>query len=205
MTSDVGRRRLAGIERDTVRPSLLVLALAVVMSALLPWINSKAPYRHPIHRGEIAEIAGGITLVPAAGWDLASGALLGKTRSQVGDTATTELVNGAVRVYVQAAPFAATPSALLQRVKTISAELDHTRGSGSATRTYSVRTRQGGVGVGQDLVGVSRQGSVVAFVFRSRGRTAREGVEIVASGPKGLMSRHRDDIVAMIRSVAATS
>ncbi len=149
--------------------------------------------------------AGRITLVPAAGWDLATGALVGHARSPVGDTATTELVDGSVDFEVQAAPFAGTPSALLRRVKQISAELNHARGSGAATRSYIVRTRQGAVGVGQDFVGVSRQGSVVAFVFRLRGQTTGEGVEIVASGPKGAISRGRDDIVAMIRSVRTTS
>lgn len=198
-------RRFAGIDRGTVAPSLLVLGLAVLMSVVLPSINRDAPYRHPVRRGELAELAGGITLVPTAGWDLAKGALVGHTRSLVGDTATTELVDGGVRFDVQAAPFAATPSALLRRVKEISAGLNQARGSGAATPVYTVRTRQGAVGVGQDFVGVSRQGSVVAFVFRLRGQTTGEGVEIVASGPKGPIARRRDDIVAMIRSVRTTS
>jgi hypothetical protein len=199
------RRRFAGIDRRTVAPSLLVLGLAVLMSIVLPSINRDVAYRHPVRRGELAELAAGITLVPTAGWDLATGALAGHTRSPVGTTATTELVDGGVKFDVQAAPFAATPSALLRRVKEISGGLNHARGSGADTPTYTVRTRQGAVGVGQDLVGVSRQGSVVAFVFRLRGQTTGEGVEIVASGPKGPISRRRDDIVAMIRSIRTTS
>ena len=198
------RRRFAGIDRGTVAPSLLVLGLAVLMSVVLPSINRGVPYRHPVRKGELAELAGGVTLVPTAGWDLATGALAVHTRSPVGNTATTELVDGGVKFDVQAAPFAATPSALLARVKTISAELDHALGSGAATHTYTVRTRQGAVGVGQDFVGVSRQGAVVAFVLRLRGQTTGEGVEIVASGPKGPISHRRDDIVAMIRSIRAT-
>jgi hypothetical protein len=198
-------RRFAGIDRGTVAPSLSVLALAVLMSVVLPSINRHAQYRHPVRRGEVAELAAGITLVPTAGWDLATGALAGHTRSRVGNTAATELVNGAVRLDVQAAPFAATPSALLKEVKGISAKLHHARGSGDTTPMYMVRTRQGAVGVGQDLVGVSRQGSVVAFVFRIRGQPTGEGVEIVASGPKGQISRARDDIVTMIRSIRTTS
>ena len=58
----------------------------------------------------------------------------------------------------------------------------------AATRRYPVTTRQGVAGVAEDFVGTSRQGSVVAFVFRSRGQATREGVEIVVSGPKGAMS-----------------
>lgn len=201
---ETGRRRYAGIDRQTVRPSLLVLGLAVLMSVVLPLINSNTSYRHPVRTGELAELAGGITLVPAAGWDLATGALAGRTRSPVGNTATTELGDGGVKFGVQAAPFAATPSALLRRVRKISSQLNHTRGRGTATHVYTVRTRQGAVGVGQDFAGVSRQGSVIAFVFRLRGQTTGEGVEIVVSGPNGQLSRARDDIVAMIRSIRTT-
>lgn len=200
-----GRRGFAGFDRGTVAPSLLVLGLAVLMSVVLPSINRDARYRHPVRRGELAELAAGITLVPPAGWDLAMGALVGHTRSVVGNTATTELVDGGVKFRVQAASFAGTPSALLRRVRKISAELNHARGSSATTPTYTLRTRQGAIGVGQDLVGVSRQGSVVAFVFRLRGQTTGEGLEIVASGPKGPISRRRDDIVAMIRSIRTTS
>jgi hypothetical protein len=64
------------------------------------------------------------------------------------------------------------------------------------------------VGVAEDFASVARQGSVVAFVFnsggpstRSQGQSTGEGVEIVAAGPTGAISRRRDDIVAMIRSI----
>ena len=147
--------------------------------------------------------------MPTPGWDLASGALVGDTRSPVGSTATTQLVDGSVSLEVRAAPFEGTPSALLTRVNEINDDLDHARGSVAATTgRYVVTTRQGVVGVAEDFVGVDKQGSIVAFVFPPRtqstgshGQSTREGVEIVVSGPKGSMSRRRDDIVAMIRSI----
>jgi hypothetical protein len=204
-TGESQRGRCAGLDRATVKPSLLVLALAVLMSVVLPSIDRAAPYRHPIHRGDTAEVADGITFVPTAGWDLATGALVGHTRSLLGNTATTELVDGSVNLDVQAAPFTGTPSALLERVRKISAQLNHTRGSGTATPSYTVTTRQGAIGVGQDFVGISRQGSVVAFVFRLRGQNTGEGVEVVVSGPNGTISRRRDDVIAMIRSIRTAS
>jgi hypothetical protein len=207
MTSDA--LRSAGIDPRTVKPALLVLALAVLMSVVLPSIDRDTPYRDAIHKGDVAEIADGITLVPTASWDLASGALAGHTRSPVGSTATTELVDGSVDFDVQAAPFAGTPSALLRQINKINADLEQARGRAAATSDrYAVTTRHGVVGVAEDFVGVDRQGSIVAFVFPPRtqstgshGQSTREGVEIVVSGPKGSMSRRRDDIVAMIRSI----
>jgi hypothetical protein len=199
-----------GIDRQTVGPALVVLGLAVVMGVVLPSINSETAYRDQAHRGDIAEIADGITLVPASGWDLARGALLGETRSPVGTTATTELVDGSVTFYVQAAPFDGTPLALLARINKINADLHHARGRAAGTTgRYEVTTHQGGVvGVAEDFVGVARQGSVVAFVFESPAQSSnspREGVEIVAAGPTGAISRRRDDIVAMIRSIRTAS
>jgi hypothetical protein len=205
-TSDA--RRSAGIDRRTVGPALLVLALAVLMSVVLPSIESATPYRDQVDKGDVAEIADGFTLVPATGWDLATGALVGHTRSPVGTTATTEVVDGSVELQVETAPFDGTPSALLTRVNKIDADLERLQGSAAATtRRYAVRTRQGAVGVAEDYVGVHKQGTIVAFVFRSReqstssqGEATREGVVVVAAGPKGPISRRRDDIVDMIRS-----
>lgn len=200
-------RRSAGIDRQTVKPALLVLALAVLMSVVLPWINRTTPYRHALHRGDIVELADGITLVPAASWDLSTGALVGHARSDVGSTATTMLVDGGVNFDVQTAPFTGTPAALLGRVNQISDELHHARGSAAATsHDYPVTTSQGIEGVGEDFVGVDDQGSVVAFVTRSAARSAQgqatsEGTEVVVSGPKGTITRRRGEIVAMIRSI----
>ena len=210
-TSDA--HRSGGIDRRTVGPALLVLALALLMSVVLPSIDSATSYRDEVDKGDVAEIADGLALVPAGGWDLATGALVGHTRSPVGTTATTEVVDGSVELQVQTAPFDGAPSALLTRVNEIDADLERLQGSAAATtRRYAVRTRQGAVGVAEDFVGVHRQGTIVAFVFRSRGQATGsqgeatgEGVVVVVAGPKGSISRRRDDVVAMIRSIGAPS
>jgi hypothetical protein len=205
-TTTPARPRVAGIDRRTVKPALLVLALAVLLSVVLPLIDNTTPYHDEIQTGDIAQIAGGITLVPTPGWDLAGGALAGHTRSPVGTTATTQLVDGSVNFAVHAAPFAGTAQALLSRVNQINADLDGARGRDAATTgRYPVTTGQGVVGVAEDFVGVGKQGSIVAFVFRSGGRSTGEGVEIVVSGPEGPIARRRDDIVAMIRSLRGAS
>jgi hypothetical protein len=213
MTATCEARRSAGVDRRTVGPALLVVALAVLMSVVLPSIDRATSYRNQVDEGDVAALADGLTLVPATGWDLARGALVGHTRSPVGTTATTEVVDGSVELQVQTAPFDGTPSALLTRVKKIDADLARLQGGAAATsRRYAVRTRQGAVGVAEDFVGAHKQGTIVAFVFRSRGQSSSsqgeatgEGVVVVAAGPKGSISRRRDDIVAMIRSIRTGS
>jgi hypothetical protein len=210
---DGREQRILGLDRKTIAPALLVLALALLMSVVLPSIDARTAYHDAVRRGDVAELAAGITLVPTPGWDLADGALVGHARSPVGDTAQTELIDGAVDFFVQAAPFAGTAPELLTRVDRINSDLSHARGTAAATtRRYAVTTREGAVGVAEDFASATRQGSVIAFVFRPRaasgaaaGQPTREGVEIVVSGPTGSIARRRDAIVAMIRSIRAAS
>ena len=214
LESEIGDdRRIAGIDRWTIGPALLVLALAVLMSVVLPWVDGETAYRDAVDQQDVVQLADGITLVPAAGWNLASGALAGRTRSAVGSTGSTELVRGNVRFSVQAAPFDGTASALLTRIDEINADVRRALGrTAQTTGRYTVTTRQGVDGVAEDFVSLARGGSVVAFVFGSHsqsassdGRPTDEGVEVLVSGPSGAISRRRDDIVSMIRSIRASS
>jgi hypothetical protein len=214
LESETGdERRIGGIDRWTIGPALLVLALAVLMSVVLPWVDSETEYSDAVEQGDVVQLADGITLVPTSGWNLASGALAGETRSAVGSTESTELVRGNVRFTVHAAPFDGTASALLTQIDEINADVRRAQGrTAQTTGRYTVTTRQGVAGVAEDFVSVARGGSVVAFVFASGAQSASsdgqptdEGVEIVVSGPSGAMSRRRDDIVSMIRSIRAAS
>lgn len=213
LESEIGNeRRIAGIDRWTIGPALLVLALAVLMSVVLPWVDSETEYSDAVDRDDVVQLADGITLAPAPGWNLASGALAGQTRSAVGSTGSTELIRGNVRFHVHAAPFDGTASALLTRINEINADVRAQGRTAQTTGRYTVTTRQGVAGVAEDFVSVARLGSIVAFVFGSRaqsegsdGQPTNEGVEIVVSGPSGTMSRRRDDIVSMIRSIRAAS
>jgi hypothetical protein len=206
-TTAAAEQRRSGIDRRTVGPAMLVLALAAVMGIVLPSIDAATSYRDQVDSGDVAQIADGLTLVPATGWDLATGALVGHTRSPVGTTATTDVTDGGVELHVRTAPFDGTPSALLARVNKINSDLGRLQGGAAATtRRYAVTTRQGAPGVAEDFVGAHRQGTIATFVFRvrSEGQPTRVGVEVVATGPKGPISRRRDAIVEMIRSIRRT-
>jgi hypothetical protein len=62
-TAGSGQRRFLGIDRRTVGPALVVVGLAVVMSIVLPSIDSGTAYSQEAHTGDVVEIADGITLV----------------------------------------------------------------------------------------------------------------------------------------------
>src|SRR5581483_7445828 len=64
MSVEAGQRRLLGLDLPTIGPALLVLALAGVMSLVLPSIDSRTSYSNAVRRGDVVRLAAGITLVP---------------------------------------------------------------------------------------------------------------------------------------------
>ena len=181
------------------------------MSVVLPWVDSETEYSDAVDQDDVVQLADGITLVPAPGWNLASGALAGQTRSAVGSTGSTELVRGNVRFYVHAAPFDGTASALLTRINEINADVRAQGRTAQTTGRYTVTTRQGVAGVAEDFVSVARRGSIVAFVYRSRAQSASSVSLHRARGVKNCILRpERLDVapalrvVSMIRSKAAS-
>ncbi|HEU4702310.1 MAG TPA: hypothetical protein VFS37_07490 [Conexibacter sp.] len=117
-----------------------------------------------------------------------------------------------MRFVVQTAPFDGTASELLTRIDEINAAVRRAKGRTAQTSgRYPVTTRQGVTGVAEDFVGVTRRGSIVAFMFPgpqaagTGGPPTGEGVVIVVSGPSDSLSRRRDEIVSMIRNIQAAS
>jgi hypothetical protein len=193
--------RFAGLDRRTIGPALLVLAFAILLSIVLPAINAAVSYHDEIHAGDVVDLADGrLTFVPAPGWNLAEGALLGRTRSGVSTTSATQLVDGDADFSVKVGPFDGTPSSLLTRVNQIDGGHDDSRGAGASGARYTVMTADGAVGVAEGFTGLQTQGVIVAFVFEVPG-AGRLGVQVVASGREDSLATRRNDIVAMIRSV----
>ena len=69
--------RRFGLDRRTLRPTLTVFALVVVMSVVLPVINATVPYHDIVRPGDVMQIEGDVTFVPEAGWGITSGVRAG--------------------------------------------------------------------------------------------------------------------------------
>ena len=61
-------QRLFGVDRRTIGPTLTVVALAIVMSVVLPVTNAKVAYDDIVTAGDVVELEGDVTFVPEAGW-----------------------------------------------------------------------------------------------------------------------------------------
>ena len=65
--------RWFGLDRRTIRPTLAVFALAILMSVVLPVIDATPPYHDIVRAGDVLELEGNVTFVPEAGWGITSG------------------------------------------------------------------------------------------------------------------------------------
>lgn len=66
-------RRWFGLDRTTILPAAIVLAVAIVMSIVIPQINDAVSYDDPVVAGDVMELQYGITFVPAPGWGITDG------------------------------------------------------------------------------------------------------------------------------------
>ena len=188
--------RWFGLDRRTIAPTLTVLALAIVMSVILPTINASVGYHDIVRPGDVMELQGGVTFVPQAGWGITSGARAGHPplSGQYPDTATVE--NGDVTFRVRTAPFDGDADQLLNQIQATSDALNRGRGAQVTGAHATIVTDQGQQGVTARVTGPQTAGVIAAFVFGDR------GVEAEATGPSDTGRLPTAAILAMIRSIS---
>jgi hypothetical protein len=151
--------RLAGFDRRTFRPALIVLAVAVVLIYGLQALNAALPWHNEIRAGDVLDLGAGATAVPPVGWELEDGSLTGS--STVGPTGLeVRLASGGAVIQMQGTTFAGTAAAFLDQVQRSQggqpAAMSASRGS--------LTTSAGLVGVVQSRTGPS--GDVIQAAFK---------------------------------------
>ncbi|WP_405099315.1 hypothetical protein [Micromonospora sp. NBC_01412] len=80
-------RRWLGLDRRSLTPTIMVAAIAVLLTFVVPLIDRAVPQDDPIRAGERLDLGGGIVVTPPAGWELESGI-------RVGDKTTVPVTAG---------------------------------------------------------------------------------------------------------------
>jgi hypothetical protein len=191
--------RWFGLDRRTIRPTLAVFALAIVMSVVLPIIDAGVPYHDIVRAGDVLEVEGGVTFVPEAGWGITSGLRAGHVplSGEYPSTATVE--DGALKFTVRTGQFHGDADQLLDQIETTSEALNRGRGVHITGAPTTIVNDQGKQGATVRVTGPHTAGIITAFVFDTR------GVEAVATGPSDTGSEPTATVWRMIRSISQTA
>lgn len=190
--------RWFGLDRRTIRPTLAVFALAILMSVVLPVIDAMVPYHDIVKAGDVLQVEGNVTFVPEAGWGITDGLRAGHAplSGEYPPTATVE--DGAMKFTVRTGHFQGDARQLLDQIEATSEALNRGRGVRVTGAPTTVVTEQGKLGASVRVTGPHTVGVIAAFVFGTR------GVEAVATGPSDAGSQFTATVERMIGSISQT-
>ncbi|UQX11739.1 hypothetical protein [Candidatus Mycobacterium methanotrophicum] len=188
--------RRFGLDRRTIRPTLAVFALALVMSVVLPVVNTRVPYRDIVKAGDALELQGGLTFIPETGWGITSGVRAGHPPLSGDYPATATVEDGAIKFTVRTGHFDGDANQLLDQIETTSEALNRGRGVHVTGTPTTIVTDQGKQGARVRVTGPHTTGIIAAFVFGVR------GVETVATGPSDVGAKDTAPVLRMIGSIS---
>jgi hypothetical protein len=187
--------RRFGLDRRTLRPTLTVFGLVFVMSVVLPVINATVPYHDIVRPGDVMQIEGDVTFVPAAGWGVTSGVRAGHAPISGQYPASATVEDGALKFTVRTGPFHGDADQLVDQIEATSDALNQGRGVHITGAPATIVTAAGKQGATVRVTGPHTAGLIAAFVFDGR------GVEAVATGPTDAGSEPSAAVLRMIGSI----
>ncbi|GAA3550766.1 hypothetical protein GCM10022197_02040 [Microlunatus spumicola] len=189
-------RRWLGLDRGTLRPAAVVLAVAVLMIFVVPAVDRAVPAGRPVVPGEVLALDGGVGFAPATGWDVVDGVRLGDPTRSGDYPSTASVVADAVSFGVTTAKFAGSPQQLLTQVEGLQERTGAGRGPQVVGDPRPVRTAAGQDGVMTETRSATTTGLIAAFVIDGT------GVEVVVSGPRDAGTGRAADVTTMVESIA---
>ncbi|MFB7718484.1 hypothetical protein [Nocardia sp. NPDC056100] len=189
-------RRWLGMDRRTLLPALVVLALAFLQAIVIPNINDALAEKDVTVAGDVIAVRGGVTFTAAAGWSLVSGERRSDEPTGEGYPASAVLARGGAQFVVRTGDFSGDPGALLAQIERTDAAL---QGAFTATGDpVAITARTGEPGLITKYAAPGADGVLAAFVF---GKT---GVEVIAIGPAQPGRDLLTDVGQMIAGIGHT-
>jgi hypothetical protein len=190
--------RRFGLDRRSLRPTLAVFTLVILMSVVLPVINASVPYHDIARAGDVIELEGDVTFAPEAGWGITSGLRAGHAPLSGQYPATAVVEDGALKFTLRTGPFHGDTVQLIDQIEATSEALNRGRGVRINGTPTTVITTQGKEGASVHVTGPHTSGVIAAFVFGDR------GVEAVATGPSDAGTEPSVAVLRMIGSISQT-
>ena len=189
-------KRLFGVDRRTIAPTVAAFALVLLMSVVLPVVNARVRYDDIVKAGDVVELQGDVRFVPEAGWGITSGVRAGDAPLSGTYPATASVEHRAVKFTIHTAPFDGDANKLLDQIETTSEALNRGRGVHVGGTHTTIVTDQGKQGATARITGPHTGGVIAAFVFDGR------GVEAVATAPSDSGPEPAAAVFRMIRSIS---
>jgi hypothetical protein len=197
--------RLLGLDKRTLWPGLVVLAVWVVFVHVVPAINDAIDFDNPVESGDVVDLGNEeLTFVPSVGWNLEDGVLLDEQGiSPVALGSGAALVSEeTISFAVQTAPWDGDADELLDQVLDIEDALDSVIAEDVADPIDIVNV-DGVPGVLAPFRGTEKNGFVATYVFDAVGEDAdiTIGVSATVIGDPSTDSEFAEDVVAMLQSI----
>lgn len=188
--------RVLGLDRRSLPPALFVIVVFVVLTVVVPRINSTLEWNDPAQAGEQLALTDTIEFTPVAGWDVESGFRIdpGESVQKSGDVI---LAGDGVTFQISPDSFDGTPAELLDQTAKVTSRTSDPSFQVEGDRT-NLTTTTGESGVLAPYSSIRGDGLAAAFVIDGT------GLKITAYGPPTQMTAAADDIRDMITSIRST-
>ena len=186
-------RRFFGLDRRSLLPGLVVIALFVLWTVVVPSVNNLLNYSQQTKAGDVFVLGKGLrwTRRRAGAW---TPDCWRPTRRTAGAGGPVVLTNGGVSFVVTPGPFRGNADELLDQIKKVDTRWRATRRSTSPEDTQRFHTNDGHRGVAQAYTTVEGA-RVVALVYGD------SGVKITFTGPTATLEDQGDEVEKMIDSI----
>lgn len=164
-------RRWFGMDRRTVAPTLVVLALVFVTAIVLPTVDDVIGYDDEVVAGDVMGLDNGVTFVPEPGWGITRGVRTGSPIAGGAYPDSASVADGSTALTVVTDTFGGDANALMDQWETASGVLDGDVGVVSERTT--ITTDAGQTGVLEEVAGTTTEGLLVTFVADGVGVAAK--------------------------------
>jgi hypothetical protein len=187
--------RFFGLDRRSLPYGLVVIALLVLWTIVLPAVNGVLDYSQETQAGDVFALADGVTMDAQAGWGVDSGLLTtDKTASGIPGIEVV-LVKSGVSFSVTPGPFSGSARELLGRIEKVDSAESGDGAYHVSGEVQTFQTNDGHPGVAQAYTTVGGAGIVAALVYRGT------GLKITFTGPTGTFEDQTDEVGNMIASI----
>jgi hypothetical protein len=188
--------RLFGLDRRTLPFAAVAVAVWLLWTVVLPWVDRVVPWNDTIAAGERIRLTDDVTFAPAAGWGLESGLrTTDRTRSGQKATEAVQLTDDGVSFFVQRGTWTGSASALLRQITKITTTSTGGRGIQLSSRPVAFQTSSGHDGVLESFRSQRVDGLIAALVFGD------QGLQVQVVGPPDQLDSHAEEIGAMLSSI----